>query len=78
MRNRMRAVIRPTGGGVASCNSHLWAAMDSVTPTANGTDNDTHMVVRRLGHLHELDCQVPTRMSAHRAAWVLVPQAVLR
>lgn len=77
MRNRMRAVRRPVGGEVASCDVHLSTAMRKVTSPVDGHDNDTHVVVRRLGseHAQSVVCHAGT---VHTATWVLIPQAVLR
>lgn len=72
MRKKMRAV-RPVSNETAACNEHLADAMRSITPETNGHDNDTHVVVRRLVYAGPACafCMDP-------AAWVLIPQAVLR
>lgn len=75
MRNKMRAV-RPAGGEVASCDVHLAAAMRQVTSPVDGHDNDTHVVVRRLGDNNLTPC--PFDKPHGGASWVLIPQAVLR
>jgi len=76
MRKILRA-IRPTlNGEVASCDEHLPFAMRAVTSPVDGDDNDTHIVVRRLGD--DTDKQCDEWAVPHPAAWVLIPQAVLR
>lgn len=77
MRKMMRAVLRPKGGEVASCDVHLAEAMRRVTPATNGDDNDTHVVVRRLGADTDRSCRFCWSQPAP-ATWVLIPQAVLR
>ena len=79
MRNKMRAARRPKGGQVASCDTHLGDAMRRVTSPVDGHDNDTHVVIRRLGSESEWVCDLPGHPGgSYPAAWVLIPQAVLR
>lgn len=75
MRRALRAT-RPAGGEVATCDDHLADSMRQVTSPVDGHDNDTHLVVRRLGDMAEVRCAVSR--PSHPAAWVLIPQAVLR
>ena len=77
MRKRMRAV-RPTGGEVAACDAHLADAMSQVTSPVDGHDNDTHVVVRRLGSESIRPCPFRGHFAPTDARWVLIPQAVLR
>ena len=78
MRNKIRAVRRSSAGEVATCDLHLPTSLRGVTSPTNGDDNDTHLVVRRLSSGHDVSCNQSTRMVSHAAAWVLIPQAVLR
>lgn len=71
---RILRALRPTGGQVATCDTHLALAMRAVTPPSNGEENDTHMIVRRLEAQTETLCTI----GAEPATWVLFPQAVLR
>jgi len=78
MRKILRAVRRSSAGEVATCDTHLLTALRGVTSPTNGDDNDTHLVVRRLSSGHDVPCNQSTRVNPHLAAWVLIPQAVLR
>ena len=73
LRKGLRAV-RAGGPAVASCDDCLPDAMRAATSPVNGEDNDTHVVVRRLGDNSTESCDHCTRP----ATWVLIPQAVLR
>lgn len=74
---RLRRVQR-AGGEVASCDVHLAAQLRTVTPEHNGDENDTHLVVRRLSDTDATVLCAYPHGGPHRAAWVLIPQAVLR
>lgn len=76
MRKLLRAIRPMPAGEVASCDEHLPFAMRSVTSPVDGDDNDTHLVVRRLGDHTDQRCDEWD--TPHPAAWVLFPQAVLR
>ena len=73
MFRKLRAV-RPAAPETATCDMDLAAAMRAVTSPVDGEDNDTHVVVRRVGDNSTAVCD---RCSAP-ATWVLIPQAVLR
>lgn len=78
MRHMLRAVRRSSAGEVATCDAHLSFSLRGVTSPTNGDDNDTHLVVRRLSSGHDVPCNQSMRLNSHEAAWVLIPQAVLR